>query len=124
MTSAVQLDPHPDPTLPDAVIVALAGELDYTNTDHTHQRILLLLEGGHRHLVLDVGGLTFCDSTGIKIFLALRTLIADRGGLIVLSDLSPHLERIFEMTGLTRFFTLRPTRAEALELVRAHASSS
>ncbi|WP_436762982.1 STAS domain-containing protein [Streptosporangium sp. V21-05] len=124
MTSAVQLDRHPDPTLPDTLIVTLGGELDYTNTTPLHHQVLGLLEGDYRHLVLDVGGLTFCDSTGIRIFLALRTLITDRGGLIVLSDLSPQLRRVFEMTGLAQHFTLRPSRADALVLLRTSSAPS
>ncbi|GAA3000506.1 STAS domain-containing protein [Streptosporangium longisporum] len=118
MTSAVRLDSHLDPTLPDVLIVVLGGELDYTNTEHLRYRVLELLEGGHRHLVLDVGSLTFCDSTGIRIFLMLRTLITDRGGIIVLSDLPPAIERIFVMTGLNSYFTFQPTRADALALLR------
>ncbi|MFF3437558.1 STAS domain-containing protein [Streptosporangium sp. NPDC002721] len=124
MTSAVQLASHPDPTLPTTLIVTLAGELDYTNTTPLHHQIRGLLEGGYRHLLLDVGGLTFCDSTGIGIFLTLRTLITDRGGLIVLSDLPPHLRRIFETTGLVQHFTLQPTRADALALLRTTSSPS
>lgn len=124
MTSAVQLTSHPDPALPDALIVELAGELDYTNSTPLHHRVLGLLEDGHRHLVLDVGGLTFCDSTGIRVFLALRTLITDRGGIIALSDLTPQLSRVFEMTGLAQHFTLRPTRADALALLHTSSSSS
>ncbi|MEU8377972.1 STAS domain-containing protein [Streptosporangium sp. NPDC048865] len=124
MTSAVQLDSHPDPALPNVLIVTLAGELDYTNTEHLHHQALALLEEGHRHLLLDVGGLTFCDSTGIRIFLALRALIIGRGGIIALSDLTPHLRRIFAMTGLAQHFTLQPTRADALALLRTSSPSS
>ncbi|MFI6513658.1 STAS domain-containing protein [Streptosporangium sp. NPDC050855] len=124
MTSAVQLDFYLDPTLPDVLIVVLGGELDYTTAEHLRYRVLELLEGGHRHLVLDVGAVTFCDSTGLRIFLDLRTVIIDRGGITILSDLTPQLERTFAMTGLSSYFTLQPTRADALALLRASTSSS
>ncbi|MFI6507633.1 STAS domain-containing protein [Streptosporangium sp. NPDC050855] len=123
MPSAVRLASHLDPTVPDTLIMELGGELDYTNTEHLRQQVLDLLKGGHRHLVLDVGALSFCDSTGIRIFLMLRTLITDRGGIIVLSDLPPGLERTFAMTGLDSYFTFKPTRSDALALLRTSSSS-
>ncbi|MEU8271699.1 STAS domain-containing protein [Sphaerisporangium sp. NPDC049002] len=119
MTAAVHLVPHPDDTLPRTLIVALSGELDYTNAESLRERILALLTDEHRSLVLDLGELSFCDSTGIRIFLALRTLVGERGGVISLTDLHPRLVRIFQTTGLARFFAVQPTRADALAALRA-----
>ncbi|MFC7640459.1 STAS domain-containing protein [Streptosporangium lutulentum] len=118
MTAAVQLTPHPDGTLPDTLIVALSGELDYDNAEVLRAQILVLLTGEHRCLVLDLAELAFCDSTGIRIFLALRALIDERGGVIALTDLHPRLVRAFQMTGLVRFFAVHPTRADALAVLR------
>ncbi|MFC4592060.1 STAS domain-containing protein [Sphaerisporangium corydalis] len=122
MTTAVQLDPHPDDTLPRTLIVALSGELDYTNAEQLRQQAVSHLTPDHRNMVLDLAGLTFCDSTGIRIFLALRTLITDRGGVISLTDLHPRLSRVFQTTGLVKFFAVQPTRADALAELRAQPS--
>ncbi|MEV7970794.1 STAS domain-containing protein [Sphaerisporangium sp. NPDC088356] len=119
MTAAVHLVPHPDDTLPGALVVALSGELDYTNAERLREQVLALLTADHQCLLLDLADLTFCDSTGIRIFLALRTLIGERGGVISLTDLHPRLARVFQTTGLVQFFTVRPTRADALAVLRA-----
>ncbi|MCW2881088.1 MAG: anti-sigma-factor antagonist [Sphaerisporangium sp.] len=120
MTAAVHLDPHPDDTLPQTLVIALSGELDYTNAEELRARILALLTAEQSCLVLDLADLTFCDSTGIRIFLALRTVIIDRGGVVSLTDLHPRLDRVFQMTGLVHFFAVQPTRADALAVLRAH----
>ncbi|WP_371786079.1 STAS domain-containing protein [Streptosporangium subroseum] len=124
VTDAVQLALHPDGTLPRTLIVTLSGELDYDNAEALRTRFLALLDDDYRCLVLDLTKLTFCDSTGIRIFLALRELIDDRGGIIALTDLHPRLVRIFQMTGLVRFFAVHPSRADALAILRDQPSAS
>ncbi|MFC7640350.1 STAS domain-containing protein [Streptosporangium lutulentum] len=81
------------------------------------------MTGEYQRLVLDLSGLTFCDSTGIKVFLALRTLIDERSGAIALTDLHPRLDKVFQMTGLGQLFAVYPARADALNLMRAQPSA-
>lgn len=118
MTVAVQIVPHPDVGLPSTLVLSLSGELDYTNAEALRGCVVALLTPGHRALILDLADLTFCDSTGIRIFLALRTLMNDRDGEISLTDLHPRLSRVFQTTGLVRFFSVRPTRADAVAEAR------
>jgi anti-sigma B factor antagonist len=95
-------------------MLVLTGELDHTNAEQLRDDLLRLFEPQHRHLLLDLTGLTFCDSTGIRIFLAMRQLTLQRDGVITLAALNARLAKIFQMTGLTSAFAVHPTRAEAL----------
>jgi anti-anti-sigma factor len=124
VTDAVQLTPHPDRTLPRTLIVALSGRLDYDNAEALRAQMLGLLTDEYRCLVLDLAELTFCDSTGIRIFLALRALIEDRSGMMSLTNLHPRLIRVFQLTGLVQFFAVHPTRADALAVLRDQPSAS
>ncbi|MER5425993.1 STAS domain-containing protein [Streptosporangium roseum] len=124
MTAAVHLALHPDDTLSQTLVLALSGELDYTNAEQLREQALSLLTDDHRCLILDLAGLTFCDSTGIRVFLAMRALIIDRGGVISLTDLQPRLARVFQMTGLVQFFAVQPTRADASRTLRLAARSA
>jgi anti-sigma B factor antagonist len=124
VTDAVQLALHPDGTLPRTLIVALSGQLDYDNAEAMRAQALVLLTDEYRCLVLDLSELTFCDSTGIRIFLALRALIEGRGGVMALTDLHPRLARTFQLTGLIQFFAVHPTRADALAMLREQPSAS
>ncbi|GAA3817115.1 STAS domain-containing protein [Sphaerisporangium flaviroseum] len=118
MTAVVQLAAHPDDSLPEVAIVSFTGELDYTNAEQLRQDVLGVLTPEHRHLIVDLSELPFCDSTGLRILLALRSLIDDRGGTVALSGLQPRLNRIFKVTGLFQFFAVQPTVADAVELLR------
>ncbi|MBG0832023.1 STAS domain-containing protein [Planomonospora sp. ID67723] len=119
MTAAVEVAVRPDVSLERGVVLTLAGELDYTNAEQLQQDILRALPAGGCDLVVDLARLTFCDSTGIRVFLALRKLADEQGGVVALTDLQPRLNRIFHTTGLARFFTVLPTVTDALDLLRS-----
>ncbi|GIN03016.1 STAS domain-containing protein [Planomonospora venezuelensis] len=119
MTVAVEFTVRFDASLERGVVVALAGELDYTNAERLRQDVVEALPAGGCDLIMDLTGLTFCDSTGIRVFLALRSLLDERGGTVALTGLQPRLRRIFHTTGLVRFFTVLPTVADAVDLLRS-----
>ncbi|MEV7969378.1 STAS domain-containing protein [Sphaerisporangium sp. NPDC088356] len=93
--------------------LVLTGELDHGSAPHL-QRALEDAYAEHcRHLVIDVTGLVFCDSTGISVFLGARRAMSAREGSVALAGLNPRIERIFRLTGLARAFATYPTAQEA-----------
>jgi anti-anti-sigma factor len=105
-------------------MLALAGDLDYTNAEQLRGDLLRLFEPQQRHMVLDLTDLTFCDSTGIRIFLTTRLLAQQRGGVITLASLNARLVKVFQITGLSRAFAVQATLAEAVKFVQAHLAAS
>ncbi|MFD3457643.1 STAS domain-containing protein [Streptomyces sp. NPDC058691] len=95
-------------------VIELTGELDH----HTSPEVRAALPGlglrRGRQLVLDLGGLTFCDSSGITTLLAARNhaLAADAG--IALAAVPERVSRIFRIVGLVQVFPTYPT-AQAAE---------
>ncbi|GAA4219345.1 anti-sigma B factor antagonist [Streptosporangium album] len=102
-------------------VVALSGDLDFTNAEQLRADIRTVLTPDHRDLVLDLTALDFCDSTGIRIFLAIRTLLSERGGSVVLTGLNSRLNRIFRVTGLVQAFAVQPTAADAVASLRSRS---
>ncbi|NUW43780.1 STAS domain-containing protein [Nonomuraea rhodomycinica] len=102
-------------------VLALAGELDYISAAQLRADMESTLRPEHRHLVLDLSGLDFCDSTGIRLFLVFRKLILERGGSIALAGLTSRLERVFHMTGLSQAFNLYPDAEQARAAITADA---
>ncbi|WP_109524893.1 STAS domain-containing protein [Nocardia aurea] len=113
MTAPVQLTQTSADATTGTCVLALTGELDYISAAQLRADMDGLLAPEHRHLVLDLSGLEFCDSTGIRLFLVLRKLILERGGTIALAGLTARLERVFRMTGLTQAFDLYPSADQA-----------
>ena len=76
------------------------GELDVYTAPRLSEAFERLTDE-HRALILEVGELTFIDSTGLKV---LTTMRRDEPERFVLSGSSPALERILELTNLTSHF--------------------
>jgi anti-sigma B factor antagonist/stage II sporulation protein AA (anti-sigma F factor antagonist) len=104
-------------------LLALTGELDYTNAERLQHDLQEAIGPRARDLVIDLSDLSFCDSTGIQVFLAVRKITQDRGGSIALTGLQPRLERLFHLTGLASAFGIQPTVTDAVEVFRSRQSS-
>ncbi|GIH93240.1 STAS domain-containing protein [Planobispora siamensis] len=102
---------------PEACVLRLTGELDYTTSVHLKDALDDL--GACRNLIADVSQLTFCDSTGLRMLLNARQTITTSGGVVALVGANARLNRILNLTGLARAFSLHATLAEAHEALAA-----
>jgi anti-sigma B factor antagonist len=105
-------------------LLALTGELDYTNAERLQYDLQEAIGPGARDLVIDLADLSFCDSTGIQVFLTIRKITQNRGGSIALTSLQPRLEKLFHLTGLASAFGIQPTVTDAVEIFRSRQPSS
>jgi anti-anti-sigma factor len=60
------------------------------------------------NLVLDVGLLTFIDSTGLSLLVALHQRVRSSGHALTVADPTPKARRLFQITGLDQVLTLVP----------------
>jgi anti-sigma B factor antagonist len=92
-----------DTTLSSAgdAVIALAGELDLSGAPALDEEITrLAAEDGVRRIVLDLRGLQFLDSSGLRVVaLAARRLEA-AGRALTLVRGSETVQRVFEITGM------------------------
>ncbi|MEV6019153.1 MULTISPECIES: STAS domain-containing protein [unclassified Streptomyces] len=100
-------------TTPAGPLVELTGALDH----HSAPDIRRLLPGlGLRpgqQLVIDLGRLTFCDSTGITVLIAARNHALAADASVVLAAVPDAVSRIFRIVGLERVFAIQPTAQAA-----------
>ncbi|MFI6519853.1 STAS domain-containing protein [Spirillospora sp. NPDC050679] len=96
-------------------VVTLVGELTIGTAQRADQHIHQARAQHGEHLVLDVSGLRFLDSMGLRILLKYYLAAEDRGGSAALAGtLAPRVERILTITGLNRQLPLHPTLDHAL----------
>ena len=85
------------------------------------ERLLELVDGGARHVVVDLGRVDFLDSTGLGVLVgALKRLRAASGTFELVCDKEPLL-KIFRITALDQVFPLHPTVDAATAPTRAAA---
>jgi anti-sigma B factor antagonist len=96
-------------------LLELTGDLDLHTTPQIHDALsAVTLEPGGQ-LVVDLSGVTFCDSTGITGLLTARNSALEAGAEIALTGLPAHLTQMFHIVGLDTVFAVYPTVADARE---------
>jgi anti-sigma B factor antagonist len=88
------------------LVIAAEGEMDLANADEFGGVVRAQLAGGP--VVLDLSGLTFMDSSGVRMLDGLLREV-DREGrrLRVAPELQPPVRQVLEMTGLLAVLPLR-----------------
>lgn len=85
------------------LIVCLKDELDHSASLALRSKLDQLLSDRQiRHLVLDLKGLKFMDSSGIGFIIGRYKLMAKRGGSVKIKNASARMDKIFQMAGLYR----------------------
>jgi anti-anti-sigma factor len=83
---------------------AFIGALDLATEARVRRALLQSLADQPKVLVIDLAGVTFIDSTGLRALLTVRSRAASSGTRVVLSRVSPAVERTLEVANLTAFF--------------------
>jgi stage II sporulation protein AA (anti-sigma F factor antagonist) len=87
----------------DGVIhVKLAGEVDILSVGELRRRIEELDGQMPAHVVFDLGGLLFIDSSGINALVQAVKAIEEQGGSGVLTAPSPEARRVLEIIGVSQ----------------------
>lgn len=86
----------------DHAVFYLSGELDHAASDSVRCLLDRVIAENQfvRHMVLDLSGLSFMDSSGIGVILGRYKRIAQRGGDVRICNASKAVERILAMSGI------------------------
>jgi anti-sigma B factor antagonist len=91
-------------TLQNAKVVTIVGEIDGSTAPQAQGVILAQAEPGAR-VILDMTGVTYMSSAGLRVLLTAYRTINGKGGKIVLVGLSSDLQDTMSVTGFLDFFT-------------------
>jgi anti-sigma B factor antagonist len=87
--------------------VALVGELDPATAPQLDDQVQqILTDESVSRIVLDLAGLTFLDSSGLRVFVTAREALRARGGELALSNPSTNTQRLLDITGLGEVITV------------------
>jgi anti-sigma B factor antagonist len=85
----------------DSVRIAPVGELDIATVEKLRAEADRLREAGFKRLVLDLRGVRFLDSTGLRLVLELDAAAREASHELLLIRGSAVVQRIFEVTQVT-----------------------
>jgi len=91
----------------DEVTVVVVGDLDLASADELGQAVAQVLAAGFTDVALDLRGVDFIDSTGLRMLLSLRNDAKRTGHALTLESPAPTVQRIFAVTGTRGLFDWR-----------------
>ncbi len=94
-------------------VITVEGELDVATAPRLHAGIAALDLGRGQLLVVDLAGVTFCDSSGISALIAARNVAEAAGAGVALAAVPARLSRTFGLIGLAGFFPTYPSAEDA-----------
>ncbi len=96
-------------TVGEHTVLEVGGEVDVYTAPRLRERLLELIDGGARRVVVDLGRVDFLDSTGLGVLVgALKRLRTAGGSVALVCDKEPLL-KIFRITALDQVCPLHPT---------------
>ena len=96
-------------------VLAAGGEIDYAASPLLHEHIARHIKAGTRHLIIDLSGATFIDSTAIGVLVgAVGSLREACGGTLAVVCMHENVLKIFEISGLQAAIAMYRTRGEAM----------
>jgi anti-anti-sigma factor len=104
MSFAVASHRNPDGT--DQWTLTVTGELDLAAAPEFWSAIAEIGMSTSTVVLVDLAGVEFIDSSGIRSVVEAARALSDAGGRLVLGPTSPTVKRVLELTGLTA--VLRP----------------
>ena len=91
-------------TIQQITVVEISGDLDGTSAPVAQAEILPRVTPGAK-LILDMSGVAYMSSAGLRMLLATYRTIASKGGEVALVGLSEELADTMSLTGFLDFFT-------------------
>ena len=92
--------------------VLLDGDLDHVGSQGLTARLLETADGWRGPVVLDLNGVTFVGSPGLRVMLAAYHHLDTRGRLLSVAGLRPGVRQVFLTTGIFEAIPERDRESE------------
>ncbi|MFF0023737.1 anti-sigma factor antagonist [Streptomyces sp. NPDC005496] len=89
----------------DRTVVTVRGEIDMDTEEMLEHRLGAALAGSAGGIDLDMGGVAFCDCSGLNVLLRLRRQALEEGGTVVVRTAGVAVHRLLSITGAVPLFT-------------------
>jgi anti-anti-sigma factor len=110
----------------DVVVVAVSGRVDHANADQFRTELWPHVAGcaaGGDRLVLDLAGMEYISSAGLRVLMLASRQAKSRDGTLVVCGLQPIVGEIFRISRFDVVFTVLPDRNAALAELRVGAAA-
>jgi anti-anti-sigma factor len=107
-----------------ASIILQEEKLDTSVAPDLKSQFVVLTNEGITHLVLDIGSVSFADSSGLSALLVANRLTRQNDGTFALCGIQTSVQKLLEISHLTSVLTIYATRQEAEAELRTMAQET
>jgi len=94
-------------------LLKVNGRLDAVSAPIFEKECMQVIDGGETMMVVDLSGLEYISSAGLRSILSAAKKIKGTGGTMQFCGLSGMVEEVFKVSGLGTMFTVTDTAEEA-----------
>lgn len=100
----------------DTLMARIKGEIDLATADELRDIIdERLKEERYKAVILDLGGVSFIDSSGLGFILGRYKRITGKGGKLYIVRARPSVSRVLELSGIKKLIPVYATENEVLQ---------
>jgi anti-anti-sigma factor len=92
----------------------VSGRMDAESAPKFEQSCKAWMTEGNNKLVVDLGDLAYVSSMGLRSFLSVAKALQGKGGYLRICRATGLVRQVFEITGLTKIFTIYDSTESAL----------
>jgi len=111
----------------DTLILGPVGRIDHANAELLREALaphMLRCAAGQDQLVLDLSGVDYISSAGLRVLMLARKQAKVQGGTLVVAGLQPVVREIFEISRFTVVFEVFPSARDALARISPSAAAA
>jgi anti-anti-sigma factor len=99
----------------DVLVMEVGGRLDSHSAGEVGDRMMAVATGGEKKVVLNLRGLDYVSSAGLRIILRLSRVLQSHGGELRVTDAQEMVASVLETAGFDSLLRIHATEASALE---------
>jgi anti-sigma B factor antagonist len=103
---------HPEPN-----VIALEGEIDLHESPNVREALRELIEQKMPRVFVDMGEVSYIDSSGIAVLIDAMQRIQAYGGRLALFGIRENVRAVFEIARLDQVFRIFPDKKAAISAV-------
>ncbi len=88
------------------VTLSVSGRLDAVSSVDAEKEFNEVLDAGHDMLLIDLSGLDYISSAGLRVLLVVAKRIQQKGGRVTLAGMVAGVKEVFEISGFSSIFKI------------------
>lgn len=96
-------------------IVRISGRMDATTAPEFEKSCLEWIGQGESMFIVDMRGLEYMSSAGLRSILVVGKKIKSQGGTLAFTSLTPNVEHVFSISGFGSMFKVHDSLETALK---------